>query len=170
MLEKEQNDLVGFLAEDEIEIFIRRAGEVENKTEMIGDVLRAVQKNHGWVPDEGIDLTATILDVAVVEVEDILTRDQHIFRAPVGRFPIYICDSSYCRSRGGEGIIQYLQLKLGIEMGQTTSDQLFSLLPSRCLGGCGRAPGVIIDRRFYGFLDVEEVDRLIEQLRQKVLE
>ncbi len=94
-------------------------------------------------------------------------RDDKNFRKPVGRFPIHICDSICCWIRGGEEIAAHLQQQLDINFGQTTEDGLFTLLPSCCLGGCGRAPGVMIGQRFYGELTPEKVDRLIADLRQE---
>ena len=168
MANEENIGPVGLLEAEEIEAFIRHAGEIEHPREMIIDVLRTIQKSHGWVPDEGVELTATILGLTPLEVEEIATFYDKIYRQPVGRFPIHICDSICCWSRGGEQIAAHLQEKLGVEMGQTSSDGLFTLLPSCCLGGCGRAPGIMIGQRFYGYLTVDEVDKLIEQLRREV--
>ena len=164
----EQNiDQVGLLEEEELMAFIQHAGELEHPPEMIIDVLRAIQKNHGRVPDAGVELTATILGLTALEVEEVATFYDKIFRRPVGRYPIHICDSVCCWSRGGEQIAAHLQQTLGIEMGQTTNDGLFTLLPSCCLGGCGRAPALMIDQRFHGFLTNETVDQLIADLRRE---
>ncbi|MDA3903560.1 MAG: NADH-quinone oxidoreductase subunit NuoE [Desulfuromusa sp.] len=164
----EKTKPVGLLEENQIAEFIHHARELEHPRELIIDILRAIQKNHGWVPDEGIELTATILGLTPLEVEEIATFYDKIFRRPVGRFPIHICDSICCWTRGGEGVAAYFQQQLGIEFGQTTEDGMFTLLPSCCLGGCGRAPGVMIDHNFYGELTPDKVDRLLADLRQEV--
>lgn len=167
MSREEHKEQVGLLDEEQIAEFIQHAGQLEQPREMIIDLLRAIQKNHGWVPDEGVELTATILGLTALEVEEIATFYDKIFRQPVGRYPIHICDSICCWSRGGEELAAHLQQKLGIVLGQTTGDGLFTLLPSCCLGGCGRAPGVMVGQRFYGNQTVEEIDRLIDRLRRE---
>jgi len=167
MTEEKHTEQIGLLDAEEIEAFIRHASEIEHPREMIIDVLRAIQKNHGWVPDEGVELAAKILSLTPLEVEELATFYDKIYRKPVGRFPIHICDSICCWSRGGEEIATYLEQKLGIALGQTSSDGLFTLLPSCCLGGCGRAPGVMVGQRFYGYMTVAEMDKLIDQLRRE---
>ena len=148
--------------------FIRHAGEIEHPREMIIDVLRAIQLHHGWVPDEGVELTASILGLTPIEVEEIATFYDKIFRYPVGRFVIHLCDSVCCWTRGAEDIAVHLKKVLGIEFGQTTADGLFTLLPSCCLGCCGSAPAVMIRQQFYGPLTPEKVDELITSLRKEV--
>ncbi len=147
--------------------FVRHAGEIEHPRELIVDVLRAIQTRYGWVPDEGVELTASILGLTAIEVEEIATFYDKIFRRPVGRVTMHLCDSICCWSRGGEEIAAHLKKILGIEFGQTTDDGLFTLLPSCCLGCCGIAPALMIDQQFYGPLTVEMVDELIATLRRE---
>ncbi|WP_029916236.1 NADH-quinone oxidoreductase subunit NuoE [Pelobacter seleniigenes] len=170
MAEIEVIDSSGLLTEEELNEFIRHAGHLEHPREMIIDILRTVQKNHGWVPDSGIELTARILGLTPLEVEEIATFYDKIFRHPVGRHVIHICDSICCWSRGGEELAAHLQQRLQIEFGQTTADGLFTLLPSCCLGGCGKAPGVMIGQTFYGELTPDKVDRLLAELSQEAQE
>lgn len=167
MVDNEESGNIGLLDEEEIVAFMQQAKELEHPREMIIDVLRAIQKNHNWVPDEGVELTAMLLGLTALEVEELATFYDKIYRQPVGRYPIHICDSVCCWSRGGEQVAAHLQQMLGIKMGQTSKDGLFTLLPTCCLGGCGRAPGLMIDQQFHGYLTVETVDELIEKLRQE---
>lgn len=167
MAQEKNIDQIGLLDEVELSAFVTHAGELEHPREMIIDVLRAIQKNHGWVPDEGVVLTATILGLPPIEVEEVATFYDKIFRRPVGRFPIHICDSICCWSNGGEQLAEQFKKSLGIEFGQTSEDGLFTLLPSCCLGVCGRAPAVMIHQRHFGPLSLEDVDTLLDQLRQE---
>ena len=167
MAQEKKIDSVGLLDENELTSFIAHANELEHPREMIIDVLRAIQKNHGWVPDEGVELTATILGLQPIEVEEVATFYDKIFRRSVGRFPIHICDSICCWSNGGEELAEQFKKQLGIEFGQTTQDGLFTLLPSCCLGVCGRAPAVMIHQQHYGPLGKDDVAQLLEKLRRE---
>src|SRR6056297_726690 len=151
----EQQTTDHLLDEQALSEFIQHAGEIEHPREMIIDVLRAIQSHHGWVPVEGVELTAAILGLTPLEVEEIATFYDKNYRRPVGRFVIHLCDSVCCWTRGAEEIAAHLQKTLNIEFGQTTADGLFTLLPSCCLGCCGIAPAVMVKQQFYGSLTPE---------------
>jgi len=155
------------LTTDQIEQFKTQVAAIRHPRELVIDLLRAVQDNHGWVPDEGVELVGNVLGLTPLEVEEIATFYDKIYRRQVGRYPIHICDSVCCWSRGGEEIAAHLQQVLGIALGETTTDGLFTLLPTCCLGGCGRAPSIMIGRRFYGPLQNEDVDRILAELREE---
>lgn len=155
------------LTPEQIEQFKAKAAALEHPRELVIDLLRAVQENYGWVPDEGVELVGSIIGITPLEVEEVATFYDKIYRQPVGRYPIHICDSICCWSRGGEELATHLQKALGISLGETTEDGLFTLLPTCCLGGCGRAPAIMIGRRFYGPLTPEDVNRILDELRQE---
>lgn len=157
------------LLKKEINAFRKQVADLEHPREMVIDVLRAIQDHYGWVPDAGVELAADILGVPVVEIEEVATFYDKIYRYEVGRYPIHICDSICCWSRGGEEIANYLQQKLGITLGQTTTDGLFTLIPTCCLGNCGRAPAIMIGRRHYASLSSAEIDRILDQLREEAV-
>jgi len=155
------------LLKKEIDAFREKAQKLEHPSEMVIDLLRAIQDHFGWVPDEGVELTADILGITPIEVEEVATFYDKIYRQEVGRYPVHICDSICCWTRGGEQISAHLQQSLGIELGQTTADGLFTLLPTCCLGGCGRAPSIMVGKRFYGNLTTEALDQIIVRLREE---
>jgi NADH-quinone oxidoreductase subunit E len=157
------------LLKKEIDAFRKKAQKLEHPREMVIDLLRAIQDHFGWVPDAGVELAADILGVPPIEVEEVATFYDKIYRQEVGRYPIHICDSICCWTRGGEEIAAHLQQHLGIKLGQTTTDGLFTLLPTCCLGGCGRAPSIMVGKRFYGHLTCDGLDQIIAKLREEAV-
>ncbi|ORJ62139.1 NADH-quinone oxidoreductase subunit NuoE [Geothermobacter hydrogeniphilus] len=151
------------LSTTEIENFRARAAASAHPRELIIDLLRAIQEHHGWVPDEGVELTAEILGLSPLQVEEIATFYDKIFRQPVGRKVIHYCDSICCWATGGEQVAAHLQQKLGIAPGETTADGAFTLLPSCCLGVCGDAPAMMIGLKLYGRLTPEKIDAALEK-------
>jgi len=155
------------LLKKDIDVFRIQAAKLEHPREMVIDLLRAIQDHFGWVPDEGVELAADILGIPAIEVEEVATFYDKIYRQEVGRYPIHICDSVCCWTRGGEEIAAHMQETLGVQLGQTTPDGLFTLLPTCCLGGCGRAPSIMVGKSFYGDLTADRLDQIIAKLREE---
>lgn len=151
------------LSQDQIERFRTKAANMAHPRELIVDVLRAIQDRNRWIPDEGIELAAEILGFTPLQIEEIATFYDKLYRQPVGKKVIHVCDSICCWSLGGEEIYHYLQDKLGIAPGQTTPDGMFTLLPTCCLGACGEAPAMMIGLTTYGRLTPEKVDAILEK-------
>ena len=135
--------------------YVRQAGTIE--------ALKAVQKMRGWVSDEAIRDIADYLDVSAEELENVATFYNKIFRKPVGRHLIYVCDGIVCWIMNGETVAQYLYKKLNIGPGETTADGRFTVLPNTCLGACDRAPSAIIDDKLYSYLTTERLDDILEK-------
>jgi NADH-quinone oxidoreductase subunit E len=155
------------LTDDQLDDFRTRAAEIPHPRELVIDVLRAIQGNRGWVPDEGVELAGEILGLSPLQVEEVATFYDKIFRLPVGERVIHLCDSICCWSRGAEDLYNYLQEKLGIAPGETTADGIFTLLPTCCLGACGEAPAMMIGLTTYGNLTRERVDAILEMERRE---
>ncbi len=144
-------------------------GRARQPREVALDVLRAIQNECGWVPDEGMALAAQILGLSPLQVEELATFYDKIYRRPVGKRIIHVCDSISCWSRGSEEIYRYLQEKLGVGPGETTADGVFTLLPTCCLGICGEAPAMIVGVTHYGRLTPERIDAILEKERMAAL-
>jgi NADH-quinone oxidoreductase subunit E len=140
---------------------------VAHPRELIVDVMFAVQDHYGYLSDEAIVEVAELLEMSPLEVEELATFYTFVYREPVGKYVIHICDSLVCWLDGYESIRDYLCKKLGIEMGETTTDGLFTLLPVCCIGYCDRAPAVLINRKVYGPLTIDKLDEILEKLRAK---
>ncbi|OOS25357.1 NADH-quinone oxidoreductase subunit E [Moraxella porci DSM 25326] len=127
------------------------------------DALKLVQKRNGWVDDAQVAAIANMLDIATTDVEGVATFFNRIYRSPVGRHVILICDSIACYLTGYEALADAFKRELGIEFGQTTADGRFTLLPICCLGNCDKGPSVLIDEDTYGPVLPSEVSMLLEQ-------
>lgn len=125
------------------------------------DALMVVGKHHGWVSDEHVKDVADHLGMNPAEVDAVATFYNHIYRKPVGRHVILVCDSVCCWIMGYEGVKGYLTNRLGVAMGETTSDGRFTMLPIQCLGVCEQAPAMMIDRQVYTNLDADKIERIL---------
>ncbi|TWH76803.1 NADH dehydrogenase subunit E [Azomonas agilis] len=127
------------------------------------EALKIVQKARGWVPDGAIPAIADILGIPGSDVEGVATFYSQIFRSPVGRHIIRVCDSMTCYIGGHETLLESVQNALGIGLGQTTADGRFTLLPVCCLGNCDKAPALMIDEDTFGNATPEGMAALLEQ-------
>ena len=155
------------LAKNIIDNFKAKASAAEHPRELIVDLLRAIQDQNGWVPDAGVELAAEILGLPVIEIEELATFYDKIFRQPVGRRVIHICDSICCWTKGSEEISRELEGQLGITPGETTEDGIFTLLPTCCLGVCDIAPAMMIGLTVYGNLTPEKIAAALEQEKRE---
>lgn len=127
------------------------------------DALRIVQAHFGWVSDELLRDLSDLLGMTPEELDSRSTFYNHIYRKPVGRHIIFVCDSITCWIMGYEAILNHLSRRLGIEMGGTTKDNRFTLLPIQCLGACDRAPAIMIDEDLHCDLTPEKIDPILEE-------
>lgn len=127
------------------------------------DALKIVQKQHGWVPDSAIHDIAGILKIPATDVDGVATFYNKIFRKPVGRHVIMVCDSVGCFLTGYEDLIAAIKVQLGIDYGQTTADNRFTLLPICCLGNCDKGPTLMIDEDTHGPVMIDQISSLLEQ-------
>jgi NADH-quinone oxidoreductase subunit E len=126
------------------------------------DAMRSLQARRGWLSDESLKELAAGLGVPFSELESLATFYNLLFRRPVGRHVIFVCDSVSCWTMGYEAIRRHLEERLGIATGQTTSDGRFTLLPIVCLGACDRAPVLMIDGNLHTDLQPDTLDALLE--------
>ncbi|NWN91609.1 NADH-quinone oxidoreductase subunit NuoE [Marinobacter adhaerens] len=148
-------------AEDRQAMLTERAHYEQPQAACI-EALKIVQRRHGWVPDGAIVAIAETLGVGAGDVEGVATFYSLIFRQPVGRHVILLCDSSSCFLTGYEALSEALRERLGIGYGQTTEDGRFTLLPVCCLGACDRGPAMMINDDTFGPIAAEDLDELLE--------
>ncbi len=130
------------------------------------DVMKELQKHYGWLTDEAVTEAAHLLGLTPVQVEELATFYEMIYRRPVGKRVIHVCDSISCWALGGETLMAHLAKGLGVEPGETTEDGMFTLLPCCCLGNCGEAPTLMIGDTLYGRLTPDRADAILEAERK----
>ena len=126
------------------------------------DALKIVQSHRGWVEDEAVSDIAALLGISPEKVDGVATFYTRIYRQPVGRHVILVCDSISCMIMGYETVYKYISGKLGIIFGETTADKRFTLLPVTCLGNCDQAPSMMIDNELFNKIGIENIDQLLE--------
>lgn len=129
------------------------------------EALKLIQDNHRWVNDQAVKELGEILEMSPDAIDGVATHYNLIFRSPVGRNVILVCDSVSCWIMGYEEIVGHLREILGIDFGETTEDDRFTLLPICCLGTCDRAPAMIINEELHRDLTVEKLDELLDQYK-----
>jgi len=126
------------------------------------DALKILQQHRRWVSDEALAALAAHLGVAPERLESLATFYNLIFRRPVGRHVILLCDSVTCWMLGEEKLRDHLRAQLGIGFGETTADGRFTLLPVPCLGACDHAPAAWIDGDLHTDLTETKLERILE--------
>lgn len=153
------------LPEELIATLKKEISLAEHPRELVVDVMLAFQDHYGYLSDEALEEAAMLLGMTPLEMEELATFYTFFYREPVGKYVIHVCDSVICWMDGYESIRDYLSQKLGIKMGETTPDGLFTLLPVCCIGYCDRSPAILINRKVYGPLTTGKLDNILEELR-----
>jgi NADH-quinone oxidoreductase subunit E len=109
------------------------------------EALKIVQKHRGWIDDQALRDVAEYLDMSVEALDNVATFYNHLFRKPVGRHLLRMCDSVSCWILGYDRLRECVKAALGVDLGQTTADHRFTLLTIPCLGCCDHAPALMVD-------------------------
>lgn len=134
---------------------MRRAAAIE--------ALKIVQHHRGWISDESLQAIAGYLEISPEELDSVATFYNLVFRRPVGRNIILLCDSISCYVMGYEKIREQIRERLGIGFGQTTPDGRFTLLPNACLGTCDHAPALMINNELFRDVKEEDLDEILDR-------
>jgi NADH-quinone oxidoreductase subunit E len=155
------------LSEQERQEIEMQSQHYPNTRALCVEALKIVQQHRGWVSDEGIADVAEALQMTPAELEGVATFYNMIFRKPVGKHVILLCDSVSCWIMGYERLREHLQARLGIGLGETSADGRFTLLPNVCLGACDHAPAMMIDNAHYQDLDPARIDEILAKYQKE---
>lgn len=159
----------GILTPEEVDEINADLAHYDNNRAVTIEALKIVQANRGWVSDECLRAIATYLNLSPAEVEGVATFYNLIFRQPVGKKVVRICDSVTCWSMGYEKIRDSLKNELNLEYGQTTADGEFTLLPGPCMGACDHAPVLMVNNDLHGDIDEEKAKEIVRGYRPSVV-
>jgi len=153
---------------EELKIALKaRAASAVTPREAVVDVMKELQSHYGWLTDEGVDEAAEIIGLSPLQVEELATFYEMIYRRPVGKKVIHLCDSISCWTLGSETLLERMAERLGVGPGGTTADGMFTLLPCSCLGNCGNGPAMMIGDSIYDKLTLEGAFEILEEERKR---
>ncbi|CAL4319374.1 NADH-quinone oxidoreductase subunit E [Buchnera aphidicola (Periphyllus testudinaceus)] len=137
----------------------------KNNQSILIESLKIVQKYYGWVSDSSIEFLSKILNLSTSNIDSVATFYSQIFRKPVGRYVIKICDSMVCYITGYKKIKKVIQKHLKIKFGETTIDKNFTFLPICCLGACYKSPVVMINNKTYFCVKKKFILKLLDSIK-----
>jgi NADH-quinone oxidoreductase subunit E len=140
----------------------------DQKQSAVMACLSIVQQEQGWVSDEAQEAVANYLQMPPIAVREVATFYNMYNLQPVGKFKLNVCTNLPCQLRDGEKTLHYLEEKLGVQEGGTTTDGVFTLQKCECLGACADAPVMLVnDRHMISYMSKDRLDQLIDGLRRQ---
>ena len=138
----------------------------EQKQSAVMACLSIVQQEQGFVSAESERAIADYLGMAPMAVHEVTSFYNMYNQQPVGKFNIYVCTNLPCQLRNGQGALMHLVKTLGIEVGETTADGIFTVQPGECMGACADAPVLLVnDRNMCSYMSNDKIDQLVAGLR-----
>jgi NADH-quinone oxidoreductase subunit E len=138
----------------------------DQKQSAVMACLAIVQQEQGFVSREAEQQVAEYLGMPAIAVHEVTTFYNMYNQQPVGRYKLNVCTNLPCQLRDGQKALRHLEHKLGVAMGETTADGLFTLQQSECLGACADSPVMLVnDRTMCSFMSNDKLDQLIDGLR-----
>ena len=157
MSQKQQLQSQGF---KNLEVFINK---VEDKKSSLIKVLYHAQHIFGYLPKDVLFFIGDKLDIPTSKIYGVVTFYSYFTTEPKGRYQVKVCMGTACFVRGSEKIAHGLEQQLNLKMGETSSDQKFSLEALRCVGACGLAPVVLVNDAVYGKVAVDDISKIISE-------
>ncbi len=157
-------ELIDSSSKEEIDLWVAKY-PAEQKQSAVMSALRIVQdQNGGWLTTELMDAVALYLDMDKIHVYEVATFYSMYEHKPVGKHKICVCTNISCMVCGSGEVVEHLEDKLNIKLGETTEDNRFTLKEVECLGACSGAPMFQIGENYYENLDSEKIDKILDGL------
>ncbi|MCW8929090.1 MAG: NADH-quinone oxidoreductase subunit NuoE [Gammaproteobacteria bacterium] len=165
ILKEANNELINASSREEIDVWVAKYPE-DQKQSAVMSALRIVQdQNGGWLTTELMDAVADYLDMDKIHVYEVATFYSMYEHKPVGKHKICVCTNISCMVCGSGEIVEHLEEKLDIKLGETTEDNRITLKEVECLGACSGAPMIQIGENYYENLDAEKIDTILDSLK-----
>ncbi len=161
----EAPDTISALSEHEIGAIEAQIAHLPDRESAAIEALQIVQQARGWVSDESLHATAQLLGMSDAALDSIATFYNLIYRQPVGRHVVMVCDSVSCFVMNADSVRRRVTAALGVKPGQTTPDGRFTVLPIVCLGACDRAPVIMVDDQLFGADQLNDLDAILARFK-----
>ena len=158
---------IGLLSErsrSEIDRWIAKYPPDRKQSAVMAALRIAQEQNGGWLPVDLIEAVAEYLEMPAIAVHEVATFYTMYDLKPVGRYKVCVCTNIACQLNGSERIMNHLQKRLGVKPGETSAGGKFTLKEVECLGACGGAPMMMLDRTYHENLTPEKVDEILNKL------
>ncbi len=139
--------------------------DYERKESNLIQILHMAQAIFGYLPSEVQRYIAVEMDLSISKVNSVLTFYSFFSTKPKGKYTVSICLGTACYVRGGKEVLNKLKDVLGIDVGTTTDDKMFSLQVMRCIGACGLAPAMTINNKVYKQVNPNKIQRILGMLK-----
>ncbi len=138
----------------------------DQKRSAVMACLSIVQQEQGWISQESEAEIAAYLGMPEIAVHEVTTFYNMYNQQPVGKYKLAMCTNLPCLLRNGYESLEHLEKTLGVKVGDTTADGMFTLQQCECLGACADAPVMLVnDRNMCSFMDEKRLDALVDGLR-----
>ncbi|MBC8378557.1 MAG: NADH-quinone oxidoreductase subunit NuoE [Planctomycetes bacterium] len=151
---------------DQLTAFMDEVSHKEHAESYLIAVLHKAQELYGYLPEDVMDQVADKMQIPTAHIWGVATFYHYFNLKPVGKHIVSVCMGTACYVKGADKVLEALKKELGIPVGETTEDKLFTLQEARCLGACGIAPVIMIDDKIYGELDSKKTIDLLNQYRK----
>jgi NADH-quinone oxidoreductase subunit E len=159
--------MISATARKEIEKVITHYPDEEKRSALLPALHIVQNDNQGHLTEEMMREVADLLEITPLQVYEVATFYTMYNLKPVGKYHIQVCRTLPCALMGAEKLVAYLEEKLGIGLGETTPDNLFTLTEVECLASCGTAPMMQVNQNYYESLNKNKVDQILEDLKKK---
>jgi len=153
---------------NEIEAWLKKFPEDQKRSAVVAALLKAQEVNGGWLSEEIMNAVAVYLELPAIAVYEVATFYDMFELKPIGQHKVGFCTNISCALRGSSAVVSAAEKHLGIKIGETTEDGLFTLRETECLGACANAPVCqVSDKAFHEDLTPESIIALLESLKQE---